>query len=226
MENQTRINEYATQLALTNKEIYDCFTELYVFENLTASEEINSLRFKFSTTLNSIKSRLSEEQQEKLQLKEIENLHASLLSNFENRLLPAYHLRDQILMRAAIDDARSIMWQLNHNIEKLTGHTNLEQKISATNIKTALTNTIQFSSTGLVAVIIISIIISVILYNSISRPLRNLINVSNLMSQGDLTVELEEIKGKGEVARFVAAFKQMQDNLRSLIKDVLSIAQQ
>lgn len=225
LEQQADINNFASQLSQLGNEIYNCFTDLYVFGDKTAKDRINGTHIQFKSALNSIKTRTSAEEQRKLKIEQIETSAERLIWIFENQLLPEYNAQNEVLMRSAINSADSLMLVLNEDINDLLTVAKYEHRSSRNEILSALDHSINSYILGLGVVIIVSFIISIFLYSSISRPIKKLINVSNTMAQGDLTVKLAEVKGKGEVAMFTNAFRGMQENIRALIKQVLSISE-
>ncbi len=225
LEQQADINNFASQLSQLGNEIYNCFTDLYVFGDKTAKDRINGTHIQFKSALNSIKTRTSAEEQRKLKIEQIETSAERLIWIFENQLLPEYNAQNEVLMRSAINSADSLMLVLNEDINDLLTVAKYEHRSSRNEILSALDHSINSYILGLGVVIVVSFIISIFLYSSISKPIKNLINVSNTMAQGDLSVELTEMRGKGEVAMFTNAFKEMQENIRALIKQVLLISE-
>ena len=224
LNQKTLISRYATDLAVANKEAYECFAELYVFNNLDAERNFRNAQMKFNSTLNALKSRVDPEQVS--QLETIGTIFNNMANLFENSLLPAYHEGNDFTMVYAIESARHIMRDLNITINNLNSQSQSVYAFSSMAIQGVIAETTSYSLKGLGIVIILVSIISVILYSSINKPIKNMIALSNQIANGDLTAEFSQHKGKGEVAKFMAAFKNMQDNLRGLVKKVLEIAEQ
>lgn len=56
--------------------------------------------------------------------------------------------------------------------------------------------------------------------NAITRPISQLVEVTQRASQGDLTVRLDAISAKGEIQELVVSFATMISNLKSLVGDI------
>ncbi len=224
LNQKTALTRYSSDLAIANKEAYNCFNELYVFNNLDAERNFRVAEMKFNSTVSSLKGRVDQELWGQLDV--ISNTFGNMTSLFENSLLPAYHEENELVMVYAIDSARTIMRDLNTSINSLTAHSQSEYTFSNLAIINVIEQSTNYSLVGLGIVVVVVAIISVILYSSINKPLVNMISLSNQIAHGDLTTELNEQTSKGEIARFTAAFKNMQDNLRTLIKDILEIAEE
>lgn len=224
LNQKTQISRYANELAIANKEAYECFTELYVFNNLDAERNFRNAQMKFNSTLNALKSRVDPAEASQLEI--IGTIFNNMANLFEKSLLPAYHEGNDFTMVYAIESARHIMRDLNLTINNLNSQSQSEYAFSNMAIQGVIAETNNYSLISLGVVMILASIISAILYSSINRPIKNIIAISNQIANGDLTAEFSQHKGRGEVAKFMAAFKNMQDNLRGLIKDVLQIAEQ
>jgi len=224
LNQKTVLSRQINELAIANKEAYNCFTELYVFNNLEAETSFRSSEMKFNSTINSIKGRIDEDQWGKLDI--IEDIFKNMSDLFENNLLPAYHEENELVMVYAIDSARTIMRDLESTINNLNLQAQSDYTLSNLAIIDIINESNTYSLLGLGIVVILVLIISLVLYSSISKPLKNMIALSNQIANGDLTAEFSEQKGKGEIAKFTAAFKNMQDNLRTLIKGILEIAEE
>ncbi|MEW6621889.1 MAG: HAMP domain-containing methyl-accepting chemotaxis protein [Bacillota bacterium] len=224
LDQNNTLARYANQLALYNRDLYNCFTELYVFNDLEAVNRFHNSQMDFLSTLNSIKSRLSEEERHQLEI--FENLNKTLVDLFENHLVPAHTMEDAFTMRYAINSARSVISDLNKRVQNFTIEKNGEYTKSNLAIKETMKETTQTSIWVLGLIIVVSGIISIVLYTSITRPLKKLIVISKKIAEGDLTSQLSEIKGKGEVAEFIRAFNEMQSNLKGLLAQIMSISEQ
>ncbi len=66
--------------------------------------------------------------------------------------------------------------------------------------------------------IVISILISVFITLSITRPLKKIMGLMNKVEEGDLTVQ-SDLEGKNEVGKLSIGFNHMVKNMRELIKD-------
>lgn len=61
--------------------------------------------------------------------------------------------------------------------------------------------------------------------NAISNPVKELASISQQAAQGDLTVEVSQLKAKGEVKELVNAFNLMLTNLKKLITNIVHTTQ-
>ena len=70
-------------------------------------------------------------------------------------------------------------------------------------------------------VFIIVIISSILISNSIARPIQRITKATQVMANGDLTLEPVEVKTKDELHTLATAFNQMVVNLRQLLQSVV-----
>lgn len=74
--------------------------------------------------------------------------------------------------------------------------------------------------------IIISILLSLYISRIISKPIILLSNVAKKIAQGDLTIESVSIKNKDEVGELASSFNTMLNNLRNVVRKVLSSSEE
>lgn len=84
-----------------------------------------------------------------------------------------------------------------------------------------------FWATGIVIVIAIGIgsIVAYYIIRSIIKPINDLKDSANVISQGDLTEDID-VKSKDEIGQLAVAFKDMQASLKVLVNEVDGNAQQ
>lgn len=66
-------------------------------------------------------------------------------------------------------------------------------------------------------VIVIVLLVSYVLYNSISDPIRKALGFAEDIAEGDLTVESMEMQNEDEIAELLAALNRMKDQLNKII---------
>ena len=75
-------------------------------------------------------------------------------------------------------------------------------------------------SMGFIAVLI-GIAIALFITRSITQPIGKAVNVSNKLSEGDLTVDID-VSGKDETGQLLTAMKNMVEKLKAIVGDVMS----
>lgn len=68
------------------------------------------------------------------------------------------------------------------------------------------------------AALLIAVAVTLILSATISRSLKRIINDANRLAGGDLTIEIEDSKGKDELSELKRAFRKMSFSIKELIK--------
>lgn len=70
----------------------------------------------------------------------------------------------------------------------------------------------------LCVVLLVSVFVGYALARNISKPLEELAKASDLIAEGDLSVELQQVQRGDEIGRLYAAYGRMVDHLRGLVK--------
>ncbi len=68
--------------------------------------------------------------------------------------------------------------------------------------------------------ILMLLVVTTFIANSITKPLRKLAQVSEVIGKGNLNVELPEIKANDEVGKLARSFEYMRNSLKQYIKDL------
>ncbi len=91
-------------------------------------------------------------------------------------------------------------------------------------IKTKSEDTIATSMTSSIIIFVVTFIINVFTMfyvgRSIARPLKNMVQQTNIIASGDLTGENLEVKTKDEIGQLATGFNEMKGNLKALISNV------
>ncbi|WP_078552665.1 methyl-accepting chemotaxis protein [Bacillus alkalicellulosilyticus] len=77
-----------------------------------------------------------------------------------------------------------------------------------------------------VIAIIISIVVGILVASRMSKPINELAAVAERVAQRDLTVEIKETKAEDEIGDLTRAFKNMAENLRTVIYSISDNASQ
>ncbi|WP_158736149.1 methyl-accepting chemotaxis protein [Alteribacillus sp. YIM 98480] len=105
-----------------------------------------------------------------------------------------------------------------------------EEQASVDNNAAALNNQAGFISSLSVIIgagaTLLGLVVAVIIANRMSRPIKEVSEKANHLSNGDLTVDHIKIKSKDEIGQLAANFNDMADNLRSLIGSTREAAEQ
>jgi len=91
--------------------------------------------------------------------------------------------------------------------------------LTTENVQSAIRDSILRTILVSLVVILIGILISFILSNSITRPIRKLTDVVQMMGQGDLSHRVE-VKSRDEVGVLARSFNKMADDLKLYMEDL------
>ncbi|MEL7567380.1 MAG: methyl-accepting chemotaxis protein, partial [Dehalobacterium sp.] len=94
----------------------------------------------------------------------------------------------------------------------------------AKNAHNMINQNYQTASIIMIVVIIIGALfalsLGIIISRVISKPIKQLVDVSGMIAQGNLTISIE-VKRKDEIGILFKSFKNMQDNLKKLIETII-----
>jgi methyl-accepting chemotaxis protein len=144
---------------------------------------------------------------------------------------PAEESKTEASNRMFQSDSGQFNYEMNNQAKKLVFQTNKVTgwKIAGTMMSDEVNKEAQPIFYSMILVLFIALAVgAVVVYfivNSITKPLKSLVNVSEKIGQGDLT-EIVEVKSKDELGQLGNSFNQMAANLRQLVEQVGNNAEQ
>lgn len=169
-----------------------------------------------SATHASIKAVLAAYKQSSVLQEHIEDVEADLLA-YRNAF---------DAMVSENNNVAALIAQMRSTVNKIEPETEILQKTAtdaaaekqhATHIRVRKMGIVSITL-GIIA-IAIGIILAFFISRSITVPLMNAVNVSDRISKGDLTVQIDVI-GKDETSKLLGGMKNMVQSLKSIISDV------
>ncbi len=223
LELKASMSDHALKLAIESDKLYGCFTDVYVFNDAKAMERFNSEVIQYQSTLNALRGCASEQCLEDIEL--LEAFINNIISQFENNLVMGFQTGEQPRMRVAIDKAKEIISVQSKSIDRIIAAADQEHKLSTLEIQSILSATNQSFLLGTILVVILCIFISLLLSRSVSGPLKDINAVVGSLAHGDFSTRLSTKKTAKEVKQLFDSFEVMQNNLKRLIKSILSISE-
>jgi methyl-accepting chemotaxis protein len=160
----------------------------------------------------------------------IANNNKTMNETFKNKIIPYLEKDDEQNAIFANINISSTSKSSFSVFEKLRGKVNegRHKSIERTNIIVGKTITTLIMC--IIGVTVIGAVAVFITSKRITSNFNKVIKMSNRISEGDLTVEKIDYRGKDEIGKLSEAMNQMLDNLRSMVKEItdssLDISQQ
>lgn len=107
------------------------------------------------------------------------------------------------------DEALVFVEEIEEHV--VTERSNIDAQVNQTTLISVITSIIA---------LLIAVGLGVVLSLNISRPLKQMTKIAEQVADGDLTVDIQEPKGKDEVAKLTSSFMTMKENLRTLIQQI------
>lgn len=124
--------------------------------------------------------------------------------------------------KASLSDMEESSHHILEVLEELEGSVDREVNTA----KASLTSTQETANYILISTILVSIVASIIIAllsaRSITRPLANAVRVANALADGNLGVDIGNIKSRDETGQLLNAMKDMLEKFRKVISEVQS----
>ena len=120
---------------------------------------------------------------------------------------------------AAINEYKDQIHKMEAAAQELADEANKRMDAQETDVKdrTSHTNAIMFSLSF--AALLLSVVITMLISRSITKPLDEAVKVSNRLSEGDLSMNIES-NSKDETGMLLVAMRNMVERLRLVVADV------
>ncbi|MFD2443294.1 methyl-accepting chemotaxis protein [Bacillus sp. CGMCC 1.16607] len=116
---------------------------------------------------------------------------------------------------------------IEENVQKLDALKEIlqkDQKNAVTSATASLVLTLMVLVISVIVSMVLGIITIVIIGRLISKKLNHIVSVSNEIAAGNLHVELQEYKGKDEIAALSKATSLMKEQLSTMIQEISSVS--
>lgn len=144
---------------------------------------------------------------------------------FTEAIIPAVESGDFVTAKRTAQEVNGLQLETVVILDILRDIVNSESKGAVSQVKEGQ----KLTSITLTASIIISILIgSTLVYyisRNISKNLKNVVEVSNKIADGDLTVNALAYQGKDEIGRISLAINKMSANLRVMIQNISDVSE-
>nr|WP_237706207.1 methyl-accepting chemotaxis protein [Ornithinibacillus scapharcae] len=187
-------------------------------------DEFNERREKFNQLEATLRPIMDTEAQIELfdQIIEQDKLLNDL---FESNIVPAVQEGSTVKAENYVGQANKIRTEMVNLLEKLKEIVIKEREIAVNEAKDSQRITFIVQISSLVVSIIIGIALFAVISRVVSRNLNKVVEVSDKISSGDLTIEHIDYEGKDEIGRLAASINGMGDSLRTIITQVTNVSE-
>ncbi|MBP1950505.1 methyl-accepting chemotaxis protein [Virgibacillus litoralis] len=169
---------------------------------------------------------------DKMDTKEQQKLFDEIVENdqlidklFEQRIVDAIENGDERTAEHYVTQANKLRSETVDLLESLRSIVNEEREAAITQTKESQNLTLIIQVASVVTAIIIGGILAYIVSRKVSHNLNRVVEVSNKIADGDLTVQTIEYNGKDEIGKLATAVNTMSTNLRSVIQQVANVSE-
>nr|WP_138419540.1 HAMP domain-containing methyl-accepting chemotaxis protein [Aquibacillus sediminis] len=189
----------------------------YVTEYETRSEEFTALEMAIT---------------DRMDTSELQMLFDQIVTNdnkmnniFLNQIVPAMDSGDRSLAENLLREVNNIRSQSVDQLEELRTLVNEERKTAVSEAKASQELTLLVLIAAMVAAIIIGVVLIVVVSRVVSRNLNEVVQVSDQIADGNLTVEAIQYDGKDEIGRLGESVNTMGQNLKGMIQQISEISE-
>lgn len=210
----------AYELDVNVTEVAENLTDVSATHNTDGFNEAEKAAKAVKEELSKFKEMFRSENDTKA-LTEVEELESTFNRFYEDGKKMA-----NVYITQGMDAGNKIMEGVDKMHEELIGHIEHLQKTQVDEAKTGTQNNIAavskvqkilFLMGGLS--VLLGIAIAIFITRSITQPIGKAVDVSNKLSDGDLTVDIE-VTGKDETGQLLTAMKNMVEKLKEIVGDV------
>jgi len=198
--------------------IQESMTDYLKTKNTDSLESYYKYAQIFSNQISSLNDKPSNNEMLQME-RDIKNLSETYLT-VTDETVTAKRGRNAEKILSGYDEASSLYEYINTYIYSLNNEMFKDSLGNYRILLGSLNYSEIFSLSVIASIAILSLVLVIIVTHSITAPLRDLANMANQVSAGNLDVELLQVKADDEVGVVTRAFNQMLDSIRKYINQI------
>lgn len=175
---------------------------------------------------------IAEEVGTKLRTPEQKDLLAIVVTNtqtinaaFSEQIVPAVRDVDFVTAKRTASDMNNLQLESVMILETLEDIINEERQLAVQEANESQEATFSVLIISMVMTVLIGSVLVFIISRIISKNLKTVVDVSNEIATGNLSVQTINYQGKDEIGQIALAINTMSQNLRNMIQQILTISE-
>jgi methyl-accepting chemotaxis protein len=186
---------------------------------MEAAEEFQASQADFEKWYMTLEERDDLTEEQKQLLSEMKAEHEEAKSTGEE-VIAAVEAGDEELANQKMDDLDSVYTELEEDTTSFEEDADAKMEASVASAATTTNNSHMMIIGLTIAAFIAAILIGIFVAGRITTPIKQLSVASQAMSEGDLSVEVDDHVEDDELGRMSNSFQQMQANLRNVFNEI------
>ncbi|MFC4320458.1 methyl-accepting chemotaxis protein [Litchfieldia salsa] len=194
------------------------------YSTKTYISEYEGYLSQFDSIAEEIKPEMDKEEQITL-FNQMVTVNVSINQKFTQVIIPAVEASDYVTAKRAAKEVELLQLEAASVLDMLRELVNQESQLAVDQVEESQRVTLFTLVISMVVSIIIGTILLLLLSKIITRNLNEVVEVSNKIANGDLTIQNIEYNGKDEIGRIAFAMNTMSVNLREMIQQIFDISE-
>jgi methyl-accepting chemotaxis protein len=173
--------------------------------------------------IEEIKPEMKKEEQIVL-LNQVVTYNETIHEKFKQDIIPAVESGDYITAKRTALELDNLQLESVAVLDTLRDIVNDEKQVAITRVKESQQGTFLTLIASMIVSILLGTILVFLISRLISRNLGEVVEVSNKIASGDLTIQTIDYHGKDEIGQIALAVNTMSSNLRHMIQQIFEIS--
>jgi methyl-accepting chemotaxis protein len=149
-----------------------------------------------------------------------------LTTLFDEKVFPAVVSANKLSSIEASREAEQIIKDTVRQLDQLRANMKVKSERAITVANSNVTGTAIVLLVSIVISTIIAILSLVIIGRNIGKQLKKLVGISNRIAEGNLNVDVIQVKGHDEIGLLSKSLNVMNESLRSMIREITTVSEQ
>lgn len=149
-----------------------------------------------------------------------------LTTLFDEKVFPAVVSANKLSSIEASKEAEQIIKDTVRQLDQMRANMKVKSERAITVANSNVTGTAIVLLVSIVISTIIAILSLVIIGRNIGKQLKKLIGISNRIAEGNLNVDVIQVKGHDEIGLLSKSLNVMNESLRSMIREITTVSEQ
>lgn len=194
-----------------------------IYQNQELIEEYNTIRMDFVNIQTEIKLKMDSKELESL-LYKINSSDTKVHNLFTQNIIPAVYKGNESEITEYRQEAIVLRTDTVNLLNEFGSAVQLEKQKSVEAAKVAIQKVMSVLIASVILASVFGIITVLIVNRLIKRNLSNVVNISNSIANGDLSIEKIKYDGNDEIGQLSVAMNSMIDSLRSMVSQIASMS--
>ncbi|MDL4839021.1 methyl-accepting chemotaxis protein [Aquibacillus rhizosphaerae] len=186
--------------------------------------EYNDRRQQYNLLIDKLEPEMDTPEQKEL-LTQVVNNNQLIDERFTQDIIPAVENGDFVTAKRTAQEVDGLQLETVVILDILRDIVNDESQLAVEEVKESQQLTFFALTISMIVSIVVGSVLVFFISRKVSRNLKKVVEVSDKIADGDLSIQSIDYQGKDEIGRIATAINVMGSNLRTMIQNIVNVSE-